>query len=127
VITGRVINVEGRPVAGWTMANRLFCARASAFVAVLVALLVASARGLSEGPKEIHASAAIDDQGQLRIVTKDGREILPKKEDQQVGFSSPRVSDDGRSVGWLTEFPSCCTSYPIPLKLMILTNGRIGS
>jgi len=107
------------------MANRLFYARASAFVAVLVALLGASAWRLSAGTEEIYASAAIDDQGQLRIVTKDGREILPKKEDKQVGFIRPRVSDDGRSVGWLAEFPNSSTSYPIPLKLMILTNGRM--
>jgi hypothetical protein len=107
------------------MANRLFCMRAAAFAAVLFALLVASAQGQSAGPEEIYASAAIDDQGQLRIVTKDGREILPKKEDEQVGFSRPRVSDDGRSVGWLAEFPNSATSYPIPLKLMILTNARM--
>jgi hypothetical protein len=106
------------------MANQLFCARAPAFAAVLVALLVASARGLSAGPAEIYVSVTIDAQGQLRILTKDGREILPKKEDEQVVFDSPRVSDDGRAVGWLAEFPNCCTSYPIPLKLMILTNGR---
>jgi len=107
------------------MAKRFFCTRAAAFAAVLVALLVASAMGLSAGPEEIYASAAIDDQGQLRIVTKDGREILPKKEDEQVGFSRPRVSDNGRSVGWLAEFQNSSTSYPIPLKLMILTNRRI--
>ena len=105
------------------MANRLFCTRASAFAVVLVAFLVASAQGLSAGPEEIYASADIDDKGQLRIVTKDGREILPKKEDEQVGFSRPRVSDNGRSVGWLAEFQNSSTSYPIPLKLMILTNG----
>jgi hypothetical protein len=69
-------------------------------------LLVASAQGLSAGHEKIYASAAIDDQGRLRIVTKGGREILPEREDGQVGFRRPRVSDDGRSVGWLAEFPN---------------------
>ncbi len=74
---------------------------------------------------DIYASAAVDDQGVLRILTKGGREIVPMKEPEQVGFSKPQISEDGRVVGWLAEFPNCCTSYPIPLKLVIYSNDRL--
>ncbi len=74
---------------------------------------------------DIYVSATIDDHGQLRIVTKGGREIVPMKEREQVGFRQPRISEDGRVVGWLAEFPNCCTSYPIPLKLVLYLNGRV--
>jgi hypothetical protein len=28
-------------------------------------------------------------------------------------------------VEWLAEYPNCCTSYPIPLKLVIYTDGSV--
>jgi hypothetical protein len=72
-----------------------------------------------------YVEATVDEAGQLRIVTAGGQIIEPKKEPQQVGFDKPLISPDGRAVGWLAEYPNCCTSYPIPLKLMILANGRV--
>lgn len=47
------------------------------------------------------------------------------REHEQVGFAKPQVSPDGGAVGWLAEYANCCTSYPIPLKLMIQTNGIV--
>ena len=96
----------------------------SKFAAILLMLLIVFLPQSSAFAADVYASAVIDDQGVLRIVTTGGREILPKKEPGQVGFSKPQISEDGRSVGWLAEFPNCCTSYPIPLKLVIYSNGR---
>jgi hypothetical protein len=72
---------------------------------------------------DLYLRASIDATGQLRIVTRDGREIVPKKEPDQVGFDQVVVSDDGVSVGWVALYPNCCTSYPIPLKLVIYSGG----
>ena len=74
---------------------------------------------------DLYLQASVDQTGQLRIVTKDGREIVPKKETEQVGFDKVAISNDGQSVGWVALYPNCCTSYPIPLKLMIYSSGRL--
>jgi hypothetical protein len=73
---------------------------------------------------ETYSSAEVDTKGQLRIVTKSGRTIVPKKLADQVGFDAAQVSPDGHAVGWLAQYPNCCTSYPIPLKLVIRSNGK---
>ncbi len=74
---------------------------------------------------ETYTQAKVDPSGDLRILTKDGREIIPKKEPDQVAFDKVEVSPDGHAVGWLALFPNCCTSYPIPLKLVIYANGKL--
>ena len=44
---------------------------------------------------------------------------------QQVGFDQVAISRDHRVVGWLALYPNCCTSYPIPLQLVLLReDGR---
>jgi len=73
---------------------------------------------------DIYVETVIDPSGQLRIATKRHREIVPKKERDQTGFEDVQISPDGRAVGWLALYPNCCTSYPIPLKLVILLNGE---
>ncbi|HEX2225202.1 MAG TPA: hypothetical protein VHN15_13460 [Thermoanaerobaculia bacterium] len=77
--------------------------------------LVSPARASAER----YVQATVDEQGQLTILTEDGRSIVTAKDHEQVAFSNPQVSPDGSSVGWLAEYPFCCTSYPIPLKLVI--------
>ncbi|HEV2577262.1 MAG TPA: hypothetical protein VGU25_08625 [Acidobacteriaceae bacterium] len=46
-------------------------------------------------------------------------------EDRQVSVEAPAVAPDGRTVGWIVNFPNCCTSYPIPLTLVIFRDGSI--
>ena len=46
-------------------------------------------------------------------------------DEAQSSVEAPVVADDGRTVGWLVNFPNCCTSYPIPLVLVIYRDGRI--
>lgn len=40
--------------------------------------------------------------------------------DEQVAFSAPAIAAGGRYLGWLAQYPSCCTSYPLPLALWVL-------
>ena len=94
-----------------------------ALLSAVSLLLLASSR--SSFAADIYVQASIDQAGQLRIVTRNGREIVPRKDSEQVGFEKPAISQDRGSIGWLALYPNCCTSYPIPLKLMVLTNGRM--
>ncbi len=73
---------------------------------------------------ESYAATLIDPAGQLHITTKHKREIVPKRASDQTGFSDANISADFRAVGWLALYPNCCTSYPIPLKLVVLANGE---
>ena len=92
---------------------------ASACASVFLGLVLVPA------PAETYIQTEVGADGQLRIVTKDRREIVPKKEPDQVAFEMPRISPDGRAVGWLALYPNCCTSYPIPLKLVIYASGKL--
>ena len=74
---------------------------------------------------EIYVSVRIDAQGQLHIVTANQRDITPARAPDQVGFDQPAISADGTTVGWLALYPNCCTSYPIPLALVIYRDGKV--
>ena len=93
----------------------------SACLCACILLAVAPASAAAE----TYVQATVDPSGQLRIVTKEGREIRPKKDSEQVAFDMVAISQDGMTVGWLALYPNCCTSYPIPLKLVMYTNGKI--
>ena len=64
------------------------------------------------------------DRAKLVIKTSDGTPIEAHKYVDQVGFSDPRISADGNKVGWLAMYPNCCTSYPIPLSLVVMDASR---
>jgi hypothetical protein len=67
-----------------------------------------------------YRGADIDSTGQLRIrITNDGV-IRPSKDSEQVAFDQVALSPDQRVVGWVALYPNCCTSYPIPLTLVLL-------
>ena len=65
-----------------------------------------------------------EDRARLVITAADGQQFDAPKFSEQVEFGRPRVSADGKYVGWLALFPNCCTSYPIPLKLVVLDQSR---
>jgi hypothetical protein len=75
--------------------------------------------------QQVYRRAVVDSAGRLRIERADHRVIEPSKDSAQVGFDQPAVSRDHRTVGWLALYPNCCTTYPIPLELVLLrANGR---
>jgi len=69
--------------------------------------------------------AAVDEAGALRVVTRAGQALVFHKDPEQVDFDQIAVSPDSLSVGWLALYPNCCTSYPIPLKLVIYSAGKL--
>jgi hypothetical protein len=89
----------------------------------LVSTLLAAA--LTAAPAaERYAEVSVDQSGRVRVMTEDGRLVSPPLEAEQVEAGQPRISPDHRSVGWVALYPNCCTSYPLPLKVVILHNGR---
>jgi len=82
---------------------------------------------------ETYESVDIDADGNLRILTSGQRTIVvpkggpPKTGEafgKQTAFGKPVVSDDRRAVGAQAMFENCCTSYDIPLQLVIYSSGR---
>lgn len=73
--------------------------------------------------------------GPLHIIYSDGTEIvkaLPPLEASTekktvfnaVGFSGVQLSEDRQTLGWTVNVENCCTSYSIPLSLVVLRNKR---
>ena len=85
-------------------------------LAVLAAFISVSANAQSP-----FASLALIESGaKLEIRDRSGSTWPAPKQDDQVGFQSPKISPGGRYAGWLALSPNCCTSYPIPLALLVL-------
>ena len=74
---------------------------------------------------ETYEAVEIAPNGSLRIVTSDGRAIILPKDGDQSSFRNPTVSPDRTAVGAQADFPDCCTSYDIPLQLVVYARGRV--
>jgi hypothetical protein len=86
----------------------------------LLIIAVALALGANRSSAQrTYRRADIDSAGRLRIVLSNKHVIWPPKDSAQVAFEQVALSADGRIVGWLALYPNCCTSYPIPLKLVL--------
>jgi hypothetical protein len=73
---------------------------------------------------ETYESAAVDSNGELLIIASDYRRIVIRKKGEQSSFQKPIVSPDRSAVGAQAEYPNCCTSYDIPLQLVVYANGK---
>jgi hypothetical protein len=98
-------------------------------VSRLILLFTAASLAWGSTPSPARATdpyvrAAADSGGRLRIQRANGKPVVLAMDLEQVGFEEIAISGDGRSVGWLALYPNCCTSYPIPLKLVIYSQGR---
>jgi hypothetical protein len=99
-------------------------------VEILIVSLLLTVCGVAQSPSvpsrdTLFASAEVDAQGQLHIRTTEGKDITPDKDPTQVGFDKPAVSPDQHSVAWLALYPNCCTSYPVPLNLVMYSRGTV--
>ena len=82
-------------------------------------------RGASTQRTETYDSAVIDANGSLLITTSDHRNITVPKEGEQSTFRAPILSPDRTAVGAQADYPNCCTSYDIPLQLLIYAGGKM--
>jgi hypothetical protein len=124
-------------VAGEMVTMRLAVKTACLLLAVTItapqAVAQASAQTASTTPKETYASAAIDADGNLRIVTTARKVVViprgspPKSapsSGRQTAFDMPVLSEDRSAVAAPALFKNCCTSYDIPLQLVVYSQGR---
>src|SRR5690349_2884326 len=83
-------------------------------------------------PTEVYQSVEINSDGNLRILTNNGKPIIVPKggpakaaesSGKQTAFDDPVLSDDRRAVGARALFANCCTSYDIPLQLVVYSQG----
>jgi hypothetical protein len=69
--------------------------------------------------------------GPLHIIYDDGTEIVktlpPLKEGvfNAVGFSGVRLAEDRETLGWTTNVENCCTSYSIPLSVVVFRHKQV--
>jgi hypothetical protein len=42
-----------------------------------------------------------------------------------VGFSQVQLADDQKTLGWTVQVENCCTSYSIPLTVVVFRSGRV--
>src|SRR5260370_19125598 len=74
--------------------------------------------------------------GPLHIIYDDGTEVvkaLPllkastEKETvfNDVGFSDVHLSPDQQTLGWTIDVENCCTSYPIPMRVVIFRHKKV--
>ena len=112
----------------------------TAFVLLVVPLMTIQAaaqtprsRQAPAAPRETYESVDIDADGNLRILTSEQRTIIVPKDvspnagesfGKQTAFEKPVLSDDRRAVGSQAMFGNCCTSYDIPLQLVIYSTGK---
>ena len=66
----------------------------------------------------------IGPDNQVRLLLKGNETSAPKLKDQ-VSCSSPKLSDDKQTAGWLVQYDNCCNSYPLPLTLVIYRHGSV--
>ena len=71
--------------------------------ALLTLFAMSNIYAYAETPQ--YRSVLIDEKGQLHILLRSGRQILPSKLYLQIAFSDPLLSRDHRTVGWLAEYP----------------------
>jgi hypothetical protein len=89
---------------------------------ILVLCAVLALRVPSSSAQTTIRQAVLDStKERLRIVLSNHRVIEPAKDSDQVGFAQVAVSADHRVVGWVSLDTNCCTSYPIPLALVLLS------
>ncbi|HYT75031.1 MAG TPA: hypothetical protein VEL79_09815 [Vicinamibacterales bacterium] len=97
---------------------------------ILSALLVLPSLGVAQvgAPqvkRETYKRAVIDSAGRLAITASNGRTIIVPKQGEQSSFGDPIVSPAQTAVGAQANFPNCCTSYDIPLQLVVYAHGKI--
>lgn len=99
---------------------------------VVIVLVVTSSEGVSAQRRtpggqrqETYVSATIDPSGRLVIARANGRSIVVPRERDQTAFSAPVVSSARSAVAAQAMFGNCCTSYDIPLQLVVYAQGKV--
>jgi len=94
-------------------------------VLLLAAAFSIQAQPTSTQSRRSVARAYIGSKGTVHVVLSNGKDVEIPKQKDEVNSSSLAVAEDGQSAGWVVNFKNCCTSYPIPLMLIIYRPDRL--
>lgn len=120
------VRIRNESIASWRRVGSIVVtATRSTASAVLLGASLFLAPRFAFSAAEGYQRVWIDQAAALHIVTTDGRDIVPQRDAEQVGIDKVVISSDGLAVGWVATYPNCCTSYPIPLKLLVYANGEL--
>ena len=121
------------------MASKITAVKTASVLLVVALITIQAAaqtprsRQAPTASTETYESVDIDPDGNLRILTSEQETlIVPKGGSSKAGesfgkqtaFENPVLSDDRRAVGAQAMFANCCTSYDIPLQLVIYSSGK---
>lgn len=107
------------------MSVRVFALSAATLLLQASGILVAQTPVSREPRLETYQSAALDANGNLAIAMANGMTVTVRKEGEQTSFSMPVLSSSKTAVGAQAMFPNCCTSYDIPLQLVVYAAGKV--
>jgi len=88
-------------------------------------MVMTGSRSINSPPSETYISATINADGQLVISKANGQSVIIRKEREQTAFSEPLISSERTAVGAQAMFANCCTSYDIPLQLIVYAAGKV--
>jgi len=92
---------------------------------VTTSVVAAPGRKTVSPRAETYESATVDATGRLVIVKTTGQRALVRNDAEQTVFSSPMLSPARTAVAAEAMFANCCTSYDIPLQLVVYAAGRV--
>lgn len=72
------------------------------FICLVLLTTTLGAEGSGGGT---YKSTSIDEGGSLHLFLASGQDVLAPKENGQVGFETPSISSDGKTIGWLELYP----------------------
>jgi hypothetical protein len=107
------------------MSIRLLVKSATTLLILWTGIAAAQTLVSQESRLETYPSAALDANGNLSILTANGLTVTVRIEDDQASFSEPVLSSSITAVGAQEMFPNCCTSYDIPLQLIVYSAGKV--
>ncbi len=70
----------------------------------------------------VRAYAGKDGKAHLEYAGGATRTVPPEK--KQVGCDHVSVAEDRRTVGWSVLVENCCTSYPVPIAVVLYRDGK---
>ena len=91
---------------------------------VLQAAMVVVCCGVISHAQAISRAYA-DKSGSVHVVDGANVDHRVAVEKDQVTCENVRVASDHETVAWSVLYENCCTSYPIPLKVVIYRHGRL--
>jgi hypothetical protein len=93
-------------------------------IGLTLAWCIVSVGGHSVGERLVER-VYVDASGSVHVVESGGQDKAVPREKDQVGSDVAKIAEDKKTVGWLAEYDNCCTSYPIPLTLVVYRDGRV--